>query len=299
MLVDQPGKITKRITLLGRRESCLYHVDGGGEGAILGGGMALIAGDVLRQIQDFGIDEKRIGRLVILHSHFDHCGTIPFLKRRWPWAKVTSSERAKELLSDPRVTENIRILNHEVIARAGLEEEAEERGYEFTSIEVEETVKEGEVLGIGDLAMEVIEVPGHSTCSVAFYMPAEKALFASDAGGIRYGDFILAAGNSNYDLYEKGLRKMAGYDVDVVLGEHYGASVGEHAKEFFQKSIASAGKTRELLEASYRQTRDAKKTAEEITDYFMGEVKGYFLSREVISLVTGQMVRYFAKTMKD
>jgi glyoxylase-like metal-dependent hydrolase (beta-lactamase superfamily II) len=297
MLVDQPGKITKRITLLGRRESCVYHVDGGREGAILGGGMSMIAEDVLRQIREFGIDEKKIARLIILHSHFDHCGAIPFFKRQWPWARVTASRRARELLSDPKVTENIRTLNQVVISKAGLEGKAKEKGYEFTSIQVEDTIKEGDLLKIGDLTLEAIDVPGHSSCSVAFYLPEEKALFASDAGGIRYGDFFLAAGNSNYDLYEKGLEKMSRFDGEAVLGEHYGASLGEDARDFFAKSIASAKKTRELLEASLRRTGDAKKTEEEVTDYMMKEVKDYFLSRTVISLVTAQMVRYFAKKM--
>lgn len=297
MLADEPGRITRRITLLGRRESCVYHLDGGREGAVLGGGMSMIAADVQRQIREFGIDEKKIVRLIILHSHFDHCGAVPFFKRQWPWARVTASERAKALLSEPKVTENIRSLNKVLISKAGLDADAREKGYEFTSVQVEDTVREGDVLRIGDLTLEPIDVPGHSSCSVAFYVPQERALFASDAGGIRYGDFFLAAGNSNYDLFQKGLDKMSKFDVDAVLGEHYGASLGEDARDFFAKSIASAKKTRELLEASLRRTKDVKKTEEEITDHFMNQAGDYFLSRTVISLVAGQMVRYFAKKM--
>ena len=85
MVFDTPGKITERIWLVGRRESCAYLVGDGSEYALLGGAMAYVAPDVLEQLADFSIDETKIRRIVILHSHFDHCGMVPFLKRRWPW----------------------------------------------------------------------------------------------------------------------------------------------------------------------------------------------------------------------
>ena len=91
MIITEPGKITDRITFLGRRECCVYAVDGGEEIIWLGGGMSYVIPDVLQQIEDFGIDEKRIKRMVILHSHYDNCGLIPYFKRRWPWARVVAS----------------------------------------------------------------------------------------------------------------------------------------------------------------------------------------------------------------
>ena len=40
MIIDQPGRVTDNITMLGKKESCVYLIDGGGEYAILGGGLA-------------------------------------------------------------------------------------------------------------------------------------------------------------------------------------------------------------------------------------------------------------------
>ena len=39
MIIDQPGKVTETITLLGKPENCVYLVDGGDAYAILGGGL--------------------------------------------------------------------------------------------------------------------------------------------------------------------------------------------------------------------------------------------------------------------
>lgn len=298
MVITEPGRVTDRITLLGSLESCVYIVDGGSESMMLGGGLCYIVPGMLRQIKNFGIDEKKISKMIILHAHFDHCGAIPFFKKRWPWARIAASERAEQLLSDPVVSGRIADYNRAAVEKVGLEEQARDLGFEFTGVEVEETLREGDVIQCGDLSLEVLEVPGHSMCSIALYMPGEKALFASDAAGIKYKNFFLAAGNSNFDLYQKNLERMAGYEVEAVLGEHYGGVTGEDARSFLARSIEAARETRSLIEESYRKSGSIEACAEEIAKVIRKEAPDYFLDPQILGLVAGQMVRYLAKTME-
>lgn len=294
----EAGKVTDRITLLGVREACFYILDGGAESLMVGGGMANIGPDVLRQLEKFSVDERKIKRVVILHSHFDHCGLVPFMKKRWPWAVVSASSRAKQLLSEPKVSESNRALNRMAMLRAGLEEPAVIELFDYTEIEVEMVLREGDRVACGDLNLEVLEVPGHSSCSIALYLPEEKALFASDAGGVRYGDFYMAAGNSNFDLFQQSLEKMSQYDVEVLLAEHYGALDGEDGRGYLSKAMEEARKTRRVLEESLRRTGDVNETTREITRMFLEESPQNFLSPQVLGLVAGQMVKYISKTME-
>jgi len=236
MIVNKPGNVTERIMLLGRNESSVYILKGKDEYALIGGGMVHIVPDMLEQMKRFGIEEEKIKRIIILHSHFDHCGIVPFFKKRWPWAKVTASARAKELLVTPKVIKGIESLNQGLFKNYGLQKESEEMDLGFPGIEVEEVAKGGDILSCGDLTMEVIDVPGHSSCSIAVYVPEEKAMFASDAGGIPFGDKAFAAANSNFDKYQESLSRMAGYDIEVHLAEHYGAMTGEDGRAFLQKN---------------------------------------------------------------
>ena len=297
MVVEEPGKVTDRIMLLGRKESCAYILKGESEYALIGGGMAYIVPDMIEQLKEFNIEEKKIKRIVILHSHFDHCGIVPFFKRRWPWVKIAASARAKDLLSDPKIVESIEALNQVLLAEYGREKQAKALGLEFTGIDVEDVVKEGDILSCGDLSMEVIEVPGHSSCSIAVYVGREKAMFASDAGGIPFGDRVFTAANSNFDKYQKSLEKMAQYEIDVYLAEHYGARTGEEARGYLRKSINAAIETRDILEASYDRTRDVKKSTEEVTDKIMIMLPDGFMPRDIIAMVAGQMLKYIAKQM--
>jgi glyoxylase-like metal-dependent hydrolase (beta-lactamase superfamily II) len=297
MVFDTPGKITDRIWLVGRRESCAYIVGGKSEYALLGGAMAYVAPDVLAQLERFGIDETKIRRIVILHSHFDHCGMVPFLKKRWPWAVVTASARSKELLQKPNVVASIAAFNQAMVAQFGLVERSKELDLSFPGIEVEAVVGEGDALTCSGLTLEILEVPGHSSCSIAVYVPEEKALFASDAGGLPFGDKIFTAANANFDLYQQSLAKMAAKDVAIHLAEHYGARSGEQGRRFLQDAMAAAAETRQGLEEALAEIGDVAKTTEIVTERIMAEAPGGFLPRDVVAIIAGQMVKFVAKSM--
>ncbi len=293
MRVDQPGPVTDRITLLGRNESCVYLVDGGDEYAILGGGMTYIIPDIITQIDALGIDPAKIKHLIIHHSHFDHVGIVPGLKQRWPWINVIASPRAKELLARPDVVETIVSLNTMLLPQEDSRDLKDT--LEIRTIGVDTTVSDGDILCCGDLDLVVIEVPGHSSCSMAVYIPQERALSASDAGGIPFGDQVFAAANSNFDAYQASLEKMAAYPTRVHLAEHYGALTGDEGEDFMTKSMAGAVTMRELLETTYARHRDEEKTVEELIEVISGQASDYFLPKEVMTIVLGQMTRFIAR----
>jgi glyoxylase-like metal-dependent hydrolase (beta-lactamase superfamily II) len=297
MIITKCGKVTDRILLLGRDESSVYILKGKDEYALVGGGMVHIVPDMLEQLKLYEIEEEKISRIFILHAHFDHCGIVPFFKKRWPRAIVTASAKAKELLSAPKVIEGIEAMNRALLDKHGCRKKAETLGLSFSGIDVEEVVKDGDVLSLGDLGLEVLEVPGHSSCSVAIWVPQEKAMFASDAGGIPCGDEIFTAANSNFDQYQESLNKMAAYNIEVHLAEHYGARIGEEGRNFLKKSIADAQKTRKIFEETIQRNKDLKKSADELTDRIMEKTPAEFLSRDVLSIVVGQMVKYLNKQM--
>jgi glyoxylase-like metal-dependent hydrolase (beta-lactamase superfamily II) len=295
MRIAKAGWITESILLLGREESNVYLLKGT-ENTIVGGGMITIVPDILEQLAAFGIEESKITRLLILHTHFDHCGIAPFFAKRWPQLKVVASTRGKELLANPKVVQSISFLNKALIAEGSMDEKAKELDLTFDGVEVDETVEGGDVVNWGGVELEIIDAQGHSSDSIAAYMPLEKALFASDAGGIPFGDDVFAAGNSNFTKYQETLERFSQYDVDIHLAEHYGAFTGEDARKFMPRSIEAAREARQLMEESYRRTGDAEESTKELTDLIMKNAPDYFLPREVMAMVIGQMMKYIAKS---
>ncbi|MBL7204373.1 MAG: MBL fold metallo-hydrolase [Desulfobacteraceae bacterium] len=295
MLINKPGSISEKIILLGKRESCVYLIDGGNEYALLGGGMAYIIPDILKQVDLFGIDESKVTRIIVHHAHFDHVGIVPFFKKRWPHMKVLASRRAKEILSNSEIINTIVKLNTQLLSKYGLKHTADQLGLDITEIQVDQVISEGDIIISGDTSLEVLETPGHSTCSISIYIPQDRILSTSDAGGIPFGNSILTAANSNFGLYMQSLRKMQKYDVEFHLSEHHGVSTEEDARTFITRSIESAELTRSMIKESYKRTSNLEVTSEEITEFYMNQGAGDFTPRDIMKMVVTQMAKSLLK----
>ena len=83
-----------------------------------------------------------------------------------------------------------------------------------------------------------------------------------------------------------------GVKVETDLGRPYlkeaGAGVDENTK------IVRI--PRKLLEDSYSRTQDAEESTRELTDLIMKRAPDYFLPKEVMAMVIGQMMKYIAKS---
>ena len=284
-----PQTIHPRIEYLGRQEMNVYLLKGE-EYMIIEGGMGYIVPDMLRQFQERGINLDRITRLLILHSHFDHCGIVPFFKRRLPGLKIIGSRRSQELYRKEKVIQFIRDRNREMIQFLKMEKEAAELNLEFDQIAVDEAVGEGDTIDLGEgVEVRIIEMPGHSSCSIAAYVPSLRSLFPSDAGGIPgEGKEIFPSGNEDFILYQKSLEKLRPLDVDVVCLARNGAFLGQDAKEYVSRSIEEAEKMRleiirqfqgvpdpdEKLARLARERYDSIKTRDIPWDVYLGLMRG-------------------------
>ena len=294
MRIRKPGKVRERIWYLGREESGVYLLEGDRSAMIVSGGMSYIVSDMLQQLKEFGMDEHRIKKLLILHSHFDHVGIVPFFKRRLPTMEVYASQRGWEVLQMDKAVVTINEFGRSVARRM-------EKGEVYSAYDLEwrkdvsgKTIREGDRIDLGGLEVLILEIPGHSSCCIAAYVPELKALFPTDGGGIPFGKTIVSSGNSNYTKYQQSLEKLRHLEVDYLCADHYGYVTGPEAKEFISKSIEMAKKNRAQIEEVYRSTRDIDAAARKLTSSFYEENSDYFLSPEIFLDVYRQMVRHIA-----
>jgi glyoxylase-like metal-dependent hydrolase (beta-lactamase superfamily II) len=255
--------------------------------------------EVERQIGELGVDPQRIGSIIVQHSHFDHCGAVPYLRRQWPWLEVLASQPAEKILQKDKVIQAVQSMNEVLLQREGRQELAREPGFCFEGIRVDRALADGDRVECGDLFLEVMEAPGHSSCSLVLYEPWQQALFTSDSAGIPMGEDVFTAANSDFDRYQESLRRMAQYPVNAVLPEHFGARTGAEARAYLDASLASADSTRQLLEQAYRDNPDVDACSKEVADRLMRHMPDDFLPGEIISMVVGQMVKYIARQHQD
>ncbi|HOF04032.1 MAG TPA: MBL fold metallo-hydrolase [Syntrophales bacterium] len=295
MRIRTAGKVNEKIWYLGRKESGMYLLTGERESMLISAGISFVLADVLEQMQKFGIDADRISSLLILHAHFDHVGTVPYFKRKYPALKVYASQRAWDILSMPKAIETMNSFSRMVAEKAGCGDVLDGYDLEWRNDVPGTTVGDGDVLKLEDLEVHILETPGHSSCSIAAYIPALKTLLPSDAGGIPIDAAIFPSGNSNYTQYQQSLEKMKDLEVDYYGADHYGYIVGAEARDYVRDSITAAGELRGRIEKVYGETKDIDRAARLLTEELYTNHPDYFLAPEIIVGVFGQMVKHIAK----
>jgi glyoxylase-like metal-dependent hydrolase (beta-lactamase superfamily II) len=298
MRVRKPGKIQERLWFLGREESGVYLLEGNNGSMIINGGMSYIVSDLLQQFETFGIDEGRMTKLLILHSHFDHVGIVPFFKRRHPGIDVYASERAWEILQMEKAVNTINEFSRTVARRMDKEEAYLTYDLDWRDDVTGKIVREGDRIDLGGLDLSILEVPGHSSCCIAAYVPELKALFPTDGAGIPFNEMIIPSGNSNYTKYQQSLEKLKDLEVKYLCADHYGYVTGEEAKEFILKNIELAKEHRTLMEEVYCSTGDIDSAARKLVGSFYDKNPDYFLDPEIFLEVYRQMVRHIASVME-
>ena len=89
-IMHKPIAITSNFYQLGTPSFPAY-LSMGDVGMIVEGGTGPTFDIIVSQIEALGIDPKKIEYIVLTHTHPDHIGAIPHLKRLWPHLRVLAS----------------------------------------------------------------------------------------------------------------------------------------------------------------------------------------------------------------
>jgi glyoxylase-like metal-dependent hydrolase (beta-lactamase superfamily II) len=263
MWIQTPGAVNERLMLLGTRDSILYLVKGDRHVLIGGGGMWIVP-ELERQFSEYRVDMDRIQYLLIGHTHYDHCGAVPYLQRRYPHLRVMASRQAAKVFAMDKALRNIRTFSHQAMQDLRLPLEFDGVSLEFDKIDVARALQDGDSVDLGSgLSLDVFETPGHSRCSMTLFEPEEKWLFPSDSMAVPVGngDTFMCTASDSFIVYLNSLKKLTGLGARLCAWEHLGVMTEEHALDIVPRVMRYTLKYKRGLVEHVRQTRDVEKTA--------------------------------------
>jgi len=292
MRVKKPGRIRDNLWFLGWEDSCVYLLVGRDGSILINGGVSGLVPDLLQQFGEFGVDVSRINAILCLHSHFDHVGILPYIRRRYPHIAIYASARARRLFTKPRVIDAINAANRYVIEKRGLADRCRPFELEWSGDIDCETVGEGDRIDLGDLEILIYESPGHSPCSISAYVPRLNLLFPSEAGGLPWRNKIIAYGTSNFSDFERSLRRLNNLEVRYLCSDHYGWVSGDEARDFIGASIQEARWRRRLMTAAYQRTGSVAAAGKEMAAVFQDENSSDLVSWDRFAAAHHHMVKH-------
>jgi len=301
MWFKEPGKINDRLDFLGARENCLYVLRGNYM-MIIGGGMSWVAPSLEAQFSAMDFEPEKLKYLVVSHSHFDHCGAVPYLKRKFPHIQILASAHAEKIFATEKTVNYIAFTNKFPIDSLGLQSEYEKLNLKFDGIHIDRIITEKDIIDLGNgIEVHFLEVPGHTRCSIAVYIPRLQALFPADAAPPPAQDsntIFFPGPQYNFGLYRQSIERLSTLDVDIFASEHYGVVTGVQARQLLQEGLRQTERFQNLIIEIFRQTQDLDKTvqkaAAEILENnefdFMG--MGKEMELMVLGIATRRILEY-------
>lgn len=219
MIKESTGKVSDGIYALGSPAYPAYLFMGNPP-VLFDAGMTFMGPVYLQDLKKYLGDANRLAYNFLTHSHFDHSGAAPFLKRNLPGLKVAASKLAAEVFKRPNAIQLIQSLSK------GMEEKFKSRigdvDVTFRGLELDRTVEDGDEIELGDgIKIQVIATPGHTRDAVSYYIPRLKALVAGEAVASLDRDLaVRPAFLSSYNDSLTSLKKLQNLEVEFLLMGH-------------------------------------------------------------------------------
>ena len=257
MRITSTGLIKNHFYVAGLSSYPIHLLDC--EEPVLFDGGVTWAGELYADAITSVLGERHPKMLFLTHMHWDHCGAVSYLKKKFPSMKIAASKKAADILKKPRAVELIARLNADTESMTpALPEISPSRltGEPFEPFKIDMLLSDGNVISLEDgLTVEVLATPGHTRDHLSYYIPEKKILIAAEASAcLDSQDEIITEFLADYDDYLFSLRRLASLPVEILCQGHRIVFVGEtEVKAFFSRSVSEAIRFRdrvyELLDA--------------------------------------------------
>lgn len=189
----------------------VFVLDGGTEKVMIDAGSGIEPLRLLRNLESAGIPRGNLSRVLLTHAHADHAGGAGFW-RQFGGIEVVAPARTADIVA----------AGDEVAASLT---DAREAGvypewYRLSPCPIDCTLRPGETLCVGDLTLQPIAAPGHSSDMVCYYCPELFALFSADAvfAGGRLA--VIATADFSLDAYRDTIESLASLRVEQLFPGH-------------------------------------------------------------------------------
>ena len=238
----EPIKVTPHLFQLGVSSFPAY-LSMGEVGMIIEGGTGPTTDIIVSQVESLGIDPASIEYILLTHTHADHVGGYPRLRKLWPHVKILASSTAAKLVQGENFAKEFlradKMIGDILIDKGDIQEiPSNIDEYRF---EVDRILEEGDKIDLGHgIVWEVFSTPGHSPCHISLFEEKEKHLVAGDMTGFFDPETEEDVFWPNYfqslEHYCSSIKRMASIPAERILLSHSGV-VNMDAKTYMQKAL--------------------------------------------------------------
>jgi glyoxylase-like metal-dependent hydrolase (beta-lactamase superfamily II) len=292
--IKEPARINDHIEFLGTHELCFYLIHGD-DAMIIDGGMSHATPALEEQLSKLDIDAATVKYAVVTHSHFDHCGAVPYFRQRFPNILILGTEPAREALSKEKIAAYNARVNDEAAQDLGFAGLCQPIADRIKELSIDAVIADGDRIDLGQgIEAQFYQVPGHSKCCVATYVPKYKALFPTDTTPHpvdEWTNLTFPSAQHSFTEYVDSLERLNTFDVEILGLDHHGVLVGEDAQQFLAMGLRRTLDFQARVIARYEETKDLDLVAREMTHEEFQRVQLPFIAEDLLFLITRAMIK--------
>lgn len=182
------------------------------------------------------LNGRNLDYILLTHSHYDHALASVSICEKYPDAKVVVGSYAAEIFKRPGAKKVMEELDGKVAEKYGISDYE----YYIDRLKVDIEVNDSDVLTLGDMSLRVLNLPGHTRCSIAYYCEERELLLSCETLGVYNGsDKIIPSVLVGCDCTLDSIERVSKLNIRNILAPHMGLLTEEQTK-FFLSNMKSA-----------------------------------------------------------
>lgn len=218
-----------------KKADSAFLIDDGKTSILFDTGFAFTGYTIAENVKKL-LNGRTLDYIFLSHSHYDHALGSAYILRYYPNAQVVAGKYAADVFKRDGAKRTMKSLDEKFASSCGIHD------YEFLGDElrVDIAVDDGDIVRAGDMEFRVINLPGHTRCSVGYYLEKEGLLLSSETLGVYDGDkTIIPCFLVSFSDSISSIEKIEKLNVKSIIAPHLGLLSKEQA-EFFLANMKAA-----------------------------------------------------------
>lgn len=179
---------------------------------------------------------RSLDYILLTHSHYDHALASVKITEKYPEVKVVAGSYAAEIFKRPGAKALMTDLDSKAAQRYGYEAYT----VDADKLRVDIPVNDSDIITLGNITFRVLNLPGHTRCSVAYYCEEQGLLLSCETLGVYNGkDKITPSVLVGCGCTLKSIKRVSELKIKNILAPHIGL-LSEEKTNFFLSNMKEA-----------------------------------------------------------
>lgn len=270
-----------------------FLIDDGNTAILYDSGFGFTGENLGKKIQDV-LGKRQLDYIFLSHSHYDHVLGSIYVKRIFPNAKIVAGSYANKIFKKDSAKNTMMQLDKTFALKNGIGECDYTLPIDDLWVDIE--VNDGDIIQCGQMIFQILSLPGHTKCSVGFYLEKNKLLLGSETLGVYFGnEFIIPSYLVGYDLTIQSFNKVEKLNLINILVPHYGLLSCEKTRFYLERGRKNAEETAQDIINSIKAGKSQLQIFEDFKNkYYVDSVKEIY-PYDAMELNTNIMINLIRK----